>query len=55
MPEFVFQFGSYFPTIGWKDLLDICIVAFLVYEVLRLIRGTRAVQMAAGLIALAFL
>ena len=55
MPEFIFQFGSYFPTIGWKDLLDICIVAFLVYEVLRLIRGTRAVQMAAGLIAIAVL
>lgn len=40
---------------GWKDLLDIGLVAFLVYEVLRLVRGTRAVQMAAGLIAIALL
>ncbi|MBL8204605.1 MAG: TIGR00159 family protein [Blastocatellia bacterium] len=55
MSELVFQLRSFFPTIGWKDLLDICIVAFLAYEVLRLIRGTRAVQMAAGLVALAIL
>ena len=55
MTEFIFQFGSFFRTIGWKDLLDICIVAFLVYEVLRLVRGTRAVQMASGLIAIAIL
>ena len=55
MPEFIFQFSSFFRSIGWKDLLDICIVAFLVYEVLRLIRGTRAVQMVAGLVALAIL
>ncbi|HEX4947145.1 MAG TPA: diadenylate cyclase CdaA [Blastocatellia bacterium] len=55
MPEFTFQFSSFFRSIGWKDLIDICIVAFLIYEVLRLIRGTRAVQMAAGLVALAIL
>src|SRR5688572_26176529 len=34
------------PTIAWWDLLDIAIVAFLVYQLLLLIRGTRAVQMA---------
>jgi diadenylate cyclase len=34
------------PTIAWWDLLDIAIVSFLVYELLLLIRGTRAVQMA---------
>lgn len=55
MSEFVFQFGTFLRSMGWKDLLDICIVALLVYEVLRLIRGTRAVQMAAGLVALAIL
>ena len=36
------------PTIGWWDLVDILVVSFLVYEVLKLIRGTRAVQMAVG-------
>ena len=36
------------PPVGWWDLLDIAIVAILLYEFLKLIRGTRAVQMAAG-------
>ena len=34
------------PDIGWADALDIAIVSFLMYELLLLIRGTRAVQMA---------
>jgi diadenylate cyclase len=44
------------PPIGWWDLLDILVVWALIYEVLKLIRGTRAVQMAlgGGLIALLF-
>jgi diadenylate cyclase len=37
------------PPIGWRDLLDIAIVAVIVYEVLKLIRGTRAAQMAVAL------
>jgi len=36
------------PPIGWWDLLDIAIVSVLIYEFLKLIRGTRAVQMAVG-------
>jgi diadenylate cyclase len=36
------------PPIGWWDLLDIAVVSFLIYEFLKLIRGTRAVQMAVG-------
>jgi uncharacterized protein (TIGR00159 family) len=36
------------PTLSWWDLLDILVVAILVYEVLKLIRGTRAVQMGLG-------
>ena len=34
------------PTLSWRDLLDIGLVSFLIYELLLLIRGTRAVQMA---------
>ena len=34
------------PSIAWWDLLDIAIVSVLIYELLVLIRGTRAVQMA---------
>jgi diadenylate cyclase len=36
------------PTVGWLDLIDVLVVSFLLYEVLKLIRGTRAVQMALG-------
>jgi uncharacterized protein (TIGR00159 family) len=36
------------PPIGWWDILDILVVSILIYEVLKLIRGTRAVQMAIG-------
>lgn len=34
--------------IDWLDLVDIAIVAFLIYEFLKLIRRTRAVQMVLG-------
>src|SRR5512145_3196068 len=34
------------PAIAWWDVLDIAIVSIMVYELLLLIRGTRAVQMA---------
>ena len=35
-------------SISWLDLVDIAIVAFLLYEFLKLIRRTRAVQMVLG-------
>src|SRR5918993_2921197 len=35
-------------SIEWWDVFDIAIVSFLIYELLLLIRGTRAVQMAVG-------
>ena len=44
-PERTFQR----PPITWWDVLDILIVSVLVYELLKLIRGTRAVQMAVGI------
>lgn len=34
------------PAVSWSDAIDIALVSFLIYEVLLLIRGTRAVQMA---------
>ena len=36
------------PPVGWWDIADILVVSVLIYEVLKLIRGTRAVQMALG-------
>lgn len=37
------------PPMTWWDVLDIAIVAVAIYEILKAIRGTRAVQMAVGL------
>jgi len=37
------------PPVSWWDVADIAIVSLLIYELLMLIRGTRAVQMALGL------
>src|SRR5688572_6039868 len=34
------------PSVSWSDLLDIALVSILIYELLLLIRGTRAAQMA---------
>jgi diadenylate cyclase len=34
------------PSVSWWDLLDIALVSILMYELLLLMRGTRAVQMA---------
>ena len=34
--------------LSWWDVIDIAIVSFVIYEFLKLIRGTRAVQMALG-------
>lgn len=37
------------PPVTWWDVLDILLVAIIIYELLKLIRGTRAVQMAVGI------
>ncbi len=36
------------PHLGWNDIADIVVLSIIIYEVLKLIRGTRAVQMALG-------
>jgi diadenylate cyclase len=46
------------PAVSWWDLLDVALVSILIYELLLLIRGTRAMQMALSggfLIALFFI
>jgi uncharacterized protein (TIGR00159 family) len=40
---------------SWLDVLDILIVALIIYELLQLIRGTHAVQMAIGALVLVIL
>lgn len=41
-----------FQNVRWFDLLDILIVAFLIYEVIILVRHTRAAQLAKGVVLL---
>jgi len=43
---------SVIPRLRWQDVLDILIVAFVIYRIALLIRGTRAMQMVAGLVIL---
>ncbi len=38
-----------FTNIRYLDIIDICIVAFIIYRIILLIKGTRAVQMLLGL------
>lgn len=45
-------FNNIVSSIGLNDVLDIAIVAFLVYKVLGFIRETRAEQLAKGLVVL---
>lgn len=37
----------------WRDAADVVIVAFIIYNILALIRGTRAMQVSIGLVVLA--
>lgn len=39
-------------SFGWRDLLEIALVAYVLYRLLLLISGTRAVQMLAGIVVL---
>ena len=41
--------------VRWMDVLDILLVAFIIYELLRFVRGTHAVQIAVGVLFLALL
>jgi diadenylate cyclase len=55
MHEFWAQGIEAWRTPSLRNVIDILIVALLIYEVLRLVRGTRAVQMAVGLVVVALL
>ncbi len=36
----------------WQDIVDILIVSYIIYRIILLIRGTRAVQMLLGIIVI---
>jgi diadenylate cyclase len=41
---------SFLDSLRWQDFLDVAVVAFIIYRILLLIRGTRARQLVVGLI-----
>ena len=43
---------THFDQFGWVDLLDVLLLAVIIYYLVLLIRGTRAVQMLVGVIVL---
>src|SRR3990170_8739361 len=43
---------NFLPAVRFADILDILVVAFIIYWVLLFVRGTRAVQMLYGLLIL---
>ena len=45
----MFEFAT---LIRWQDALDILVVAFVIYQLISIIRGTRSVQMVLGLVVL---
>ncbi|MFN0119820.1 MAG: diadenylate cyclase CdaA [Blastocatellia bacterium] len=49
------QLALFFSSLDWRAVVDILVVAFLIYEILALLRGTRAVQMISGLVLIVLL
>jgi diadenylate cyclase len=43
-----------FLEVGWRDVLEVGLVAYVLYRVLILLHGTRAVQMLLGIVVLVF-
>ncbi len=46
------EFVTYLDLVSWRDILDIVLVALVIYNLLLLIRGTRAVQILLGILLL---
>ena len=47
------QYFGLIPRVRWQDVLDILIVAYVIYRIAVLIRGTRTMQMVVGLLIMA--
>jgi diadenylate cyclase len=50
--DFLRNAHFFLQNISWRDILDILVVAILLYQLLKLIRGTQAVQLLVGLAVL---
>lgn len=43
---------KFYELLRWQDVLDILVVAFVIYQLISIVRGTRSVQMLLGLVVL---
>jgi diadenylate cyclase len=48
-----FSFFEWFSILRWQDIVDILIVAYVLYRILLMFKGTRTVQMLLGLFVIA--
>ena len=48
LSEFMENFGRFMSTVRFADVIDIAIVAFIIYQAFRLVRETRAEQLIKG-------
>lgn len=55
MPMGLQDFILIFSTFTWTDLLDILLVAVVIYGMLHLVRGTQAMQLLRGILVLVFI
>ncbi|MFZ2034038.1 MAG: TIGR00159 family protein, partial [Candidatus Dormiibacterota bacterium] len=49
MSDLLRNIHFFLQSLSWRDGLDVLVVAFLLYQLLKLIRGTQAVQLLLGL------
>ena len=52
MSDFWRNVGIFFSNFGWRDIVDIVVVAVLLYNLFKIIRGTQAAQLLVGLAVL---
>ena len=51
--QFLSQLSEVIKHLGWIELIDVAVMSFVRYQLLRLLRGTQGTQILVGLIALA--
>ncbi|HEX6493702.1 MAG TPA: TIGR00159 family protein, partial [Candidatus Dormibacteraeota bacterium] len=52
MSSFFDDIHIFLGNVGWRDVLDVIIVALILYQLLKLVRGTQAAQLLVGLVVL---
>ncbi|TMD08224.1 MAG: TIGR00159 family protein [Chloroflexi bacterium] len=54
LQTFLLRIIELFQKVGWFEIIDILVVAVVLYQLLKLVQGTRAVELMVGLVLLVF-